>query len=101
MKINLPQDSRYVGWALAREARDHPGVIVERGVAQAMSAVVFAGSAQLLAVKLIGTGAPAPVVILTAFVVNLRHALYSASIAPHLLRPTTMISGTWSKGLLL
>jgi hypothetical protein len=36
MKINLPQDSRYVGWALAREARDHPGVIVERGVAQAI-----------------------------------------------------------------
>ena len=56
------------------------------GVAQAMSAVVFAGSAQFLAVKLIGSGAPAPVVILTAFVVNLRHALYSASIAPRLTR---------------
>ena len=65
------------------------------GVAQAMSALVFAGSAQLLAVKLIGTGAPAPVVILTAFVVNLRHALYSASVAPRLKR----LSPLW-KGLL-
>lgn len=65
------------------------------GVAQAMSAVVFAGSAQFLAVKLIGTGTPALVVILTAFVVNLRHALYSASIAPHLKH----LSRLW-KGLL-
>jgi branched chain amino acid efflux pump len=56
------------------------------GIAQAMSAIVFAGSAQFLAVKLIGTGTPAVVVILTAFVVNLRHALYSASVAPHLQR---------------
>jgi len=65
------------------------------GVAQAMSAVVFAGSAQFLAVKLIGTGAPGLVVILTAFVVNLRHALYSASVAPHIKR----LSPLW-KGLL-
>jgi 4-azaleucine resistance transporter AzlC len=65
------------------------------GVAQAMSAIVFAGSAQFLAVKLIGTGTPALVVILTAFVVNLRHALYSASVAPQLQR----LSPLW-KGLL-
>jgi 4-azaleucine resistance transporter AzlC len=65
------------------------------GVAQAMSAVVFAGSAQFLAVKLIGTGTPALVVILTAFVVNLRHALYSASVAPRLQR----LSPLW-RGLL-
>jgi len=65
------------------------------GVAQAMSAIVFAGSAQFLAVKLIGVGTPATVVILTAFVVNLRHALYSASVAPHLHR----LSPVW-KGLL-
>jgi len=65
------------------------------GAAQAMSAVVFAGSAQFLAVKLIGTGTPALVVILTAFIVNLRHALYSASVAPHLKH----MSPLW-KGLL-
>jgi len=61
--------------------------------AQVMSAVVFAGSAQFLAVKLIGTGAPALVVILTAFVVNLRHALYSASVAPHLKRLSPLWKG--------
>jgi 4-azaleucine resistance transporter AzlC len=63
------------------------------GVAQVMSAVVFAGSAQFLAVKLIGTGTPALVVILTAFVVNLRHALYSASISPHLERLSPLWKG--------
>jgi len=52
--------------------------------AQAMSAVVFAGSAQLIATQLIRDSAPAAVVVLTIFVVNLRHAFYSASVAPYL-----------------
>jgi 4-azaleucine resistance transporter AzlC len=53
-------------------------------LAQAMSSVVFAGSAQFVAAQLIGTGTPGIVVVLTTFVVNLRHILYSASVAPHL-----------------
>jgi 4-azaleucine resistance transporter AzlC len=53
-------------------------------LAQAMSAIVFAGSAQFIGVQLIGTGTPAAVLILTTFVVNLRHMLYSASLAPRL-----------------
>ena len=44
---------------------------------------VFAGSAQFIAVGLIGEMAPAIVVVTTIFVVNLRHALYSASMSPH------------------
>ncbi len=52
--------------------------------AQAMSSVVFAGSAQLIATRLIREGAPAVVLVVTVFVVNLRHALYSASVAPRL-----------------
>jgi branched chain amino acid efflux pump len=52
--------------------------------AQAMSSIVFAGSAQFIATQLIREGSPAGVVILTVFVVNLRHALYSASVAPYL-----------------
>jgi len=48
----------------------------------AMSLFVFAGSSQFIAVGLIAGGASAPVIILTTFVVNLRHALYSASLAP-------------------
>jgi 4-azaleucine resistance transporter AzlC len=53
------------------------------GTAQAMSSVVFAGSAQFIAVQLIRDAAPAAVVVLTIFLVNLRHALYSASVAPY------------------
>jgi predicted branched-subunit amino acid permease len=52
--------------------------------AQAMSAVVFAGSSQLIAVQLAGLGTPGLVIVLTGFVVNLRHALYSASVAPYI-----------------
>jgi 4-azaleucine resistance transporter AzlC len=52
------------------------------GVAQAMSSVVFAGSAQFILVQLFAASAPVWVMVLTVFVVNLRHALYSASIAP-------------------
>ena len=54
--------------------------------AQAMSAVVFAGAAQFIAAQLLHGGAPATVVILTIAVVNLRHVLYSASVAPYLER---------------
>jgi 4-azaleucine resistance transporter AzlC len=58
-------------------------------VALAMSSIVFAGSAQFIGAQLIGSGAPGIVILLTTFVVNLRHMLYSASVAPHLkhLRP--------------
>ena len=52
--------------------------------AQAMSVIVFAGSAQFMLVQLLAVGTPALVVILTGFIINLRHALYSASIAPHI-----------------
>jgi 4-azaleucine resistance transporter AzlC len=51
--------------------------------AQAMSSVIFAGSAQFMTVKLISAATPGLVIILTGFVINLRHALYSASIAPY------------------
>jgi predicted branched-subunit amino acid permease len=52
--------------------------------AQAMSSIVFAGSAQFITVQLIGAGVSGAVLCMVVFVVNLRHALYSASIAPHL-----------------
>ncbi len=57
--------------------------------AQAMSAVLFAGSSQFITAQLVGHGTPALVIILTAAIVNLRHALYSASVAPYVqkLRP--------------
>lgn len=51
---------------------------------QGLSLFVFAGSSQLVAVQLIGLGAAPVVIILTIFLVNLRHALYSASLSPYL-----------------
>jgi len=52
-------------------------------LAYAMSFIVFAGSAQFIGAELIGAGVPGAVIVLTTFVVNLRHMLYSASLAPH------------------
>ncbi len=52
--------------------------------AQGMSAVVFAGSAQFVIAQLVGADAPALVILATTLVVNLRHVLYSASVAPFL-----------------
>ena len=54
-----------------------------------MSLIVFAGSAQLIAVGLLAAGIGAASVILTTFVVNLRHLLMSAALAPYL--------RTWSR----
>jgi 4-azaleucine resistance transporter AzlC len=55
----------------------------------AMSAVVFAGSAQFIGVGLVAAGTPALVIALTTFVVNARHILYSATLAPHLKKVST------------
>ena len=49
----------------------------------ALSSIVFAGSAQFIAVGLVAQGISIPIIILTTLVVNLRHALYSATLAPH------------------
>lgn len=51
---------------------------------QLMSSIVFAGSSQFVAAQLIHAEAPGFVIILTIAVVNLRHMLYSASLAPYL-----------------
>lgn len=49
-----------------------------------MSAVVFAGSAQFIAVSMLSMGAPGLSIVLTTFVVNIRHVLMSSSLAVHL-----------------
>jgi len=51
---------------------------------QAMSAVVFAGSAQIVLTQLVRFETPGLIMILTVGIINLRHALYSASMAPYL-----------------
>jgi len=51
---------------------------------QMMSSLVFAGSAQFITTELVRESAPGLVILLTIAVVNLRHMLYSASLAPYL-----------------
>lgn len=51
-----------------------------------LSAIVFSGAAQILAVQLLAAGAPVAVIVLTCFVAGLRFLMYSAAMAP-LLRP--------------
>jgi 4-azaleucine resistance transporter AzlC len=52
--------------------------------AQAMSSVVFAGSSQFAVAHLVHDSTPALVIVLTIAVINLRHMLYSASLAPYM-----------------
>ena len=52
--------------------------------AMGMSLFVFAGSAQFIAVGLVAAKAPVSIIVLTTFIVNLRHLLYSATLLPHL-----------------
>jgi 4-azaleucine resistance transporter AzlC len=52
--------------------------------AQMMSSIVFAGSSQFVAAQLIHDSAPGLVIVLTIAVVNMRHMLYSASVAPYI-----------------
>lgn len=54
--------------------------------AAAMSAFVFAGSAQFVGVGMVAAGASTWVIVLTTLMVNLRHMLYAATIAPHVKR---------------
>ena len=54
--------------------------------AQAMSSIVFAGSAQFIGVQLIGVGTPIGLIWLTTSIVNLRHLLYGASLSPYVRR---------------
>ena len=64
----------------------------------AMSACVFAGSSQFIALGLLGAGSPIGIVVLTTFVVNLRHLLYAVSLVPyvkHLSQSWKLPLGFW------
>ncbi|MES1945410.1 AzlC family protein [Salinisphaera sp. PC39] len=51
--------------------------------AMTMSLIIFAGAAQLATLQLIAESAVSAVILLTALTINLRLAMYSASLAPH------------------
>ncbi len=56
---------------------------IPASIAQAMSCIVFAGASQFVIVQLIAAGTPSLIIILTAFIVNIRHLLYSVSVSPY------------------
>lgn len=49
----------------------------------AMSLFVFAGASQFITVTLLASSTALPVILLTVFIVNLRHMLYATSLMPH------------------
>lgn len=59
------------------------GSVLGGGLGIATSQIIFAGAAQLVTVQLFDDGAAAIIVIITALVVNIRHLMYSAAMAPH------------------
>lgn len=54
--------------------------------AMGMSVIVLAGASQMAALELMQQGTFWLVILLTTFVLNLRHAMYSASLAPYFKR---------------
>ena len=62
---------------------------LSKPASQMMSSIVFAGSAQFITTQLVHDAAPGFVIVLTIAVVNLRHVLYSASLAPYLASVST------------
>ena len=61
----------------------------------AMSACVFAGSAQFISLSLLTAGTVYPLIVLTTLVVNLRHMLYAASLLPYV----RYLSAAWRRFL--
>ena len=60
-----------------------------------MSVLVFAGASQLVVFQLMSTGSPWLIMVLTAWVINLRFTMYSATLAPYLQKLSL-----WQKALL-
>jgi predicted branched-subunit amino acid permease len=71
------------GFVYGLAAREAGFSIVE---AMAMSVIVFAGAAQFAAVGYVASGLAWPGIILLTALLNARHLLYSAALAPWLRR---------------
>jgi 4-azaleucine resistance transporter AzlC len=52
--------------------------------AMGFSVFVFAGSSQFIGANLVAQGVGIPLIVFTTFIVNVRHALYGATLAPHM-----------------
>lgn len=66
------------------------GTPIDNWVGWATSWLIFAGAAQIATIELLNSGALAAVAVATPLVINLRHAMYSAAIAPHFSKLTPL-----------
>ena len=98
----LPEGPAAAGTSFGEAALGSRGTVTPAAAAAAglwgalgLSAIVFSGAAQILAVQLFAVGAPLFVIILTCFVAGLRFLMYSAAMAPYL-RP---LPDRWQRAL--
>lgn len=56
---------------------------IPTGLAQAMSVIVFGGLSQLAGAQQMAAQVPGAIIVLTTLLINSRHSLYSAALAPH------------------
>lgn len=65
-----------------------------------MSLLVFAGSGQFIALAMMGSGASSVTsIVVTTFIVNLRHLLYSSTLARYLMKQSGKFFGVFSQGI--
>jgi 4-azaleucine resistance transporter AzlC len=65
-----------------------------------MSLLVFAGSGQFIALAMMGsTGSSMSSIVMTTFIVNLRHLLYSSTLAQYLMRQSGKYLGVFAQGI--
>lgn len=65
----------------------------------AMSALVFAGASQFVAVGMLAAGAPGGLIILSTLFINLRHLLMGLALAPFLRRDKTWVQAILAFGI--
>ena len=85
-----------VGFIFGVTARSQGLSWAEAGL---MSAVVYAGPSQFVAVGLLGQGAALLSIVLAAFIVNLRYVLYASSLGPYFRDRSTLRLGALAYGL--
>lgn len=65
-----------------------------------MSLLVFAGSGQFIALAMMGGGAASITsIVMTTFIVNLRHLLYSSTLATYLMETSKKYLGVFAQGI--
>ncbi len=83
----------FAGGVLAQKVGLTPG---ETGL---MSLLVFAGSGQFIALAMMGGAASITSIVMTTFIVNLRHLLYSSTLASYLMEASKKYLGTFAQGI--